>query len=383
MDDNTYHHTPIAPERVIAMNNRQGSTLADRPPVPIEPSSFCDWECTSYCLGCAFTIIIGLALGGAFLLAAPPLGLLIAAVTPGVVILALTRHYYKNQVTQGQMIVSFLETIMWMIPLLIWDLIWVLAIAPQLKDGGLCGLCILAYLIQHYFFAGFCEEVVKFKVISRITNSSLTEDWRSMMVYGICAGCGFATAENILYVFSYGYITAIVRAFLSVPLHCTTGAIIGLGIAKRRPIAPNCQALSEVVFPILFVPWLVHGSFNFLLTIGENANSSLGILGFVGAVLFFVGGVAYARHLSFQVRAEQASAGNGKIDIHQRILAGQPPVLGLPDIRQWGTRTNCVCSCCFMCQCCCKNHVPQDLEMNMHSTQYAHEDSSGVYVFDQ
>jgi RsiW-degrading membrane proteinase PrsW (M82 family) len=133
---------------------------------------------------------------------------------------------------------------MWMIPLLVWDLIWILLIAPQLKDGGLCALCILAYAIQALFFAGFCEEVVKFKVISRITNSAVTNDWRTMLVYGICAGCGFATAENIAYVFSGGFATAVVRAFVSVPLHCCTGAIIGLEIAKRRPMPSNCQTLS-------------------------------------------------------------------------------------------------------------------------------------------
>lgn len=142
------------------------------------------------------------------------------------------------------MTVSFLETIMWMVPLLAWDMVWIILIAPQLKEGGLCALCILAYFIQAYFFAGFCEEVTKFIVISRITNSCLTVDWRSMLVYGICAGCGFATAENIAYVFSGGFATAIVRAFVSVPLHCCTGAIIGLEICKRRPMPTNCSSLS-------------------------------------------------------------------------------------------------------------------------------------------
>ena len=54
------------------------------------------------------------------------------------------------------------------------------------------------------------------------------------MVYGIAAGCGFATAENIMYVLSGGFVTAIVRGLLSVPLHCTTGAIIGVAVAKGR-----------------------------------------------------------------------------------------------------------------------------------------------------
>jgi hypothetical protein len=71
-----------------------------------------------------------------------------------------------------------------MIPLLIWDLIYQFGIAPNLKQSGLSGLAILGYLIQFYFFAGFCEEAIKYFVILRIANSSLTKDWRSMLVYG-------------------------------------------------------------------------------------------------------------------------------------------------------------------------------------------------------
>lgn len=121
-----------------------------------------------------------------------------------------------------------------MIPLLIWDLLWLLLIAPQLRSDGLCGICILAYLIQFYFFAGFCEEFIKYLTILRISKSVLTDDWRALLAYGICSGCGFATAENILYVLSSGYSTAVVRAFVSVPLHCMTGAIIGMSLARQR-----------------------------------------------------------------------------------------------------------------------------------------------------
>lgn len=57
-----------------------------------------------------------------------------------------------------------------------------------------------------------------------------------MLVYGICAGAGFATLENLMYVAQFGLATGIVRGFVSVPLHCTTGAIIGLNLANTRPV---------------------------------------------------------------------------------------------------------------------------------------------------
>ena len=143
---------------------------------------------------------------------------------------------------------------MWMIPLLIWDLIWVIGIEPHLKSNGLCGICILAYFLQFYFFAGFCEEVVKFKVISRLSDSQLTVDWRAMMVYGISSGCGFAMLENLLYVLSSGYPTAIVRSFTSIPLHCCTGAIIGLQISRQKPLSSSCLPLTK---GCIFTPFCV------------------------------------------------------------------------------------------------------------------------------
>jgi RsiW-degrading membrane proteinase PrsW (M82 family) len=92
----------------------------------------------------------------------------------------------------------------------------------------------LAYAIQSYFFAGFCEELIKYFTINRLGASVMTSDWRSFAVYGVCTGCGFAMAENLLYTLSGGYGTAIARAFTAVPFHCTTGCLLGLGIAKRR-----------------------------------------------------------------------------------------------------------------------------------------------------
>ena len=62
-----------------------------------------------------------------------------------------------------------------------------------------------------------------------------------MMIYGICSGAGFATLENLMYVFQFGVATGVVRGFVSVPLHCTTAAIIGLNLANKRPIDTEGQ----------------------------------------------------------------------------------------------------------------------------------------------
>jgi len=109
-----------------------------------------------------------------------------------------------------------------------WDIFWLIAIQVHMGTVGICPTCILSYFLNSYFVAGFCEELLKYCVISRLQISLLAPDYRCLMVYGISAGAGFATMENILYVFGSNFTTSIFRAYTAVPLHCLTGALIGI-----------------------------------------------------------------------------------------------------------------------------------------------------------
>ena len=80
--------------------------------------------CTKLCC-CWFGLVVaGLIIGVVMFIIFPFAGVLIVAMTPAVAIMGLARHVYGDQVTVGQMVVSFFETILWMLPLLLWDLIW-------------------------------------------------------------------------------------------------------------------------------------------------------------------------------------------------------------------------------------------------------------------
>ena len=56
------------------------------------------------------------------------------------------------------------------------------------------------------------------------------------VIYGAASALGFATLENILYVFDGGLGTGLLRAVLSVPLHACTGIFMGyyFGISKYK-----------------------------------------------------------------------------------------------------------------------------------------------------
>lgn len=54
------------------------------------------------------------------------------------------------------------------------------------------------------------------------------------MVYGAISGTAFGVLENISYALSGGLGTAILRSFLTVPLHASTGVMIGANLVSYR-----------------------------------------------------------------------------------------------------------------------------------------------------
>lgn len=54
------------------------------------------------------------------------------------------------------------------------------------------------------------------------------------IIYSVMVSMGFATLENLMYVYQHGFATAVTRMFTAVPAHATFGIIMGyfLGIEK-------------------------------------------------------------------------------------------------------------------------------------------------------
>jgi len=75
--------------------------------VRIEPT-FCERKCNYYFWGCCCSISGFLVFAFLLSFSIPELGLIVASISPSVVILALTSHYYRDQITHGQMIGSTL-----------------------------------------------------------------------------------------------------------------------------------------------------------------------------------------------------------------------------------------------------------------------------------
>ena len=146
----------------------------------------------------------------------------------------------------------------------------------------------IAYNIILYFvIVAGAEESSKYVFLRRNT-------WRSSefncqfdgVVYATFVSLGFALWENISYVLSYGFATAVVRALTAIPGHACFGVFMGAfyGIAKRYAKKGNSFASGFLRVLSVIVPMLLHGTYDYIATL-EQQQGGWYFLAFV-AVLF-------------------------------------------------------------------------------------------------
>ncbi len=95
------------------------------------------------------------------------------------------------------------------------------------------------------------------------------------IMYAVMVGMGFATIENVFYVYQNGYGNGIARMFLAVPAHGTFAVMMGyfVGLAKFKAVGKLFYFLLALLLPILF-----HGAYDFFLFVGTNEWIFLGAI---------------------------------------------------------------------------------------------------------
>ncbi|WLR43757.1 glutamic-type intramembrane protease PrsW [Bacillus carboniphilus] len=83
------------------------------------------------------------------------------------------------------------------------------------------------------------------------------------IIYGLCISLGFATIENILYLFTFGVDDALGRALLPVSGHALFGVLMGYYFGKGK----FSYSKNRFFWPFiaLFFPVLFHGLFDLIL----------------------------------------------------------------------------------------------------------------------
>ena len=142
-------------------------------------------------------------------------------------------------------------------------------------------------VILYFCIVAIAEESSKYIFLRK--NSWNNREFNCLydgVVYAVFVSLGFALWENISYVLSYGFSTAVVRAVTAIPGHACFGVFMGVfyGIAKKYDYAGDTAKRTLFGILTLLVPVLLHGSYDYIATM-EQENAGWYYLAFV-AVLF-------------------------------------------------------------------------------------------------
>lgn len=112
-----------------------------------------------------------------------------------------------------------------------------------------------------FVVVGLSEELSKFVMLRlhAYRHPAFNEPFDGI-VYASFVALGFATVENIAYVFMHGYGTGILRMFTAVPAHFSFGVIMGYYVGKAKF---NANKKFILMFQGVFYATFMHGAYDF------------------------------------------------------------------------------------------------------------------------
>ncbi|MDY0780040.1 PrsW family intramembrane metalloprotease [Tenacibaculum sp. IB213877] len=142
---------------------------------------------------------------------------------------------------------------------------------------------IIQTLIKAFIVVGLVEELSKYFVVRYYSQShkEFNEPFDGI-VYAVMVSMGFATIENILYVYKFGAQTGIIRAFTAVPAHATFAILMGYYMGKAK-FSIHRKKLNILG---LLAATFFHGTYDFFLFINYKPGISGGA--FVSLIIGFV-----------------------------------------------------------------------------------------------
>lgn len=116
-----------------------------------------------------------------------------------------------------------------------------------------------------YISAGLLEEFFKWFIIYFfIYNHAEFDEPYDGIVYAVATSLGFATLENLLYLFTEGLSVAFIRALVPVSGHALFGVVMGYYLGRAKFISDRKQQTLNIIYSIS-IPVLIHGSYDVLV----------------------------------------------------------------------------------------------------------------------
>ncbi|QGQ96613.1 protease PrsW [Paenibacillus psychroresistens] len=176
---------------------------------------------------------------------------MIGAITPGICL--LTYFYLKDKDQPEPLRLVFKMFIAG--GLVVFPLIILQSIFTYFSPG---------VFLHSFIVSAFSEELIKWSLMYYlIFNHVEFDEHFDAIVYSVATAAGFATIENIFYVFlEQGSILSIIwnRAFLPVSAHALFGVTMGFYLGEMKIKGYKRFGLLALLLPILF-----HGLFNSIL----------------------------------------------------------------------------------------------------------------------
>lgn len=180
------------------------------------------------------------------------LGILLAGSAPG---MALLSYFYLKDKYEPEPILMVFRTFIFGAML-----IFPLAFIEYILDTE---NIVRSGIGNAFISSGMLEEFFKWSILFFFAyrHAEFDEPFDGI-VYGTSVSLGFATAENILYLFSNGLDYALNRALLPVSSHALFGVMMGYYISKAK--FTQGAKWGWLLFSIL-IPALLHGIYNYIL----------------------------------------------------------------------------------------------------------------------
>jgi len=182
-----------------------------------------------------------------------------AALAPGIALLSYFYLKDKYETEPLHMVIkSFILGMLIVFPVMLFQYV----VQEELQIGT---------ILRSYLLVGTFEEFFKWLIIfyTAFRHIEFDEPYDGI-VYTTAVSLGFATTENFFYLWAHGVSDAFYRAILPVSSHGLFGVIMGYYFGKAKfPIDPAKMKIYLAVS--LFLPIFLHGTYDFILSMGGNS----------------------------------------------------------------------------------------------------------------
>jgi RsiW-degrading membrane proteinase PrsW (M82 family) len=182
------------------------------------------------------------------------LGIITAGIAPGV---ALLSYFYLKDQYEAEPISMVIRTFVFG-SLLVFPIMFIQYVLTQ-------EAIFISDIVKAFVMSSLLEEFFKWFILFFIAYKHVEfDELYDGIIYGAAVSLGFASVENILYLFAHGVDLAMGRALLPVSSHALLGVIMGYYLGKAKFSTIRKYKVRYLILSLI-VPFLLHGLYDYII----------------------------------------------------------------------------------------------------------------------